>query len=96
MAFTGWANGPTIGFKLGGAGEVPRRIGLWLEKQTERVGFGVVVDGHVLIVSAGPGTVPVYRTSDRKDALDGATRRRRKLELLVPPVSDFMSRADEA
>ena len=57
VAFTGWVNGPTIGFKLGGSGDVTAPNRLWLEKQTQRIGSGVVVDGHVYIVSAGPGTV---------------------------------------
>lgn len=56
VAFTGWVNGPTIGFKLGGSGDVTATNRLWLQKQTQRIGSGVVVDGHVYIVNAGPGT----------------------------------------
>jgi len=56
VAFSGWVNGPTIGFKLGGSGDVTASNRLWLEKQTQRIGSGVVVDGHVFIVNAGPGT----------------------------------------
>jgi outer membrane protein assembly factor BamB len=56
VAFTGWVNGPTMGFKLGGSGDVTATNRLWLEKQTQRIGSGVVVDGHVYIVNAGPGT----------------------------------------
>jgi outer membrane protein assembly factor BamB len=56
VAFTGWGNGPTIGFKLGGTGDVTASNRLWLEKQTQRIGSGVVVGGNVFIVNAGPGT----------------------------------------
>jgi outer membrane protein assembly factor BamB len=56
VAFTGWINGPTIGFKLGGSGDVTAANRLWLEKQPQRIGSGVVVDGRFYIVNAGPGT----------------------------------------
>jgi len=56
VAFTGWVNGPTIGFRLGGSGDVTATNRLWLEKQPQRIGSGVVVDGRVYIVNAGPGT----------------------------------------
>ena len=56
VAFSGYVNGPTFGFKLGGAGDVTASNRLWLEKQTQRVGSGVVVGGNVFIVNAGPGT----------------------------------------
>lgn len=56
VAFTGWIDGPTIGFKLGGSGDVTASNRLWLEKQPQRIGSGVVVDGRVYIVNAGPGT----------------------------------------
>jgi outer membrane protein assembly factor BamB len=56
VAFTGWVNGPTIGFKLGGSGDVTATNRLWLEKQPQRIGSGVVVNGHLYIVNAGPGT----------------------------------------
>ena len=56
VAFTGWINGPTIGFKLGGVGDVTASNRLWLDKQPQRIGSGVVVDGRLYIVNAGPGT----------------------------------------
>lgn len=56
VAFSGWVNGPTFGFKLGGTGDVTATNRLWREKQTQRIGSGVVVDGNVFIVNAGPGT----------------------------------------
>jgi outer membrane protein assembly factor BamB len=56
VAFTGWVNGPTIGFKLGGAGDVTASNRLWLEKQPQRIGSGVVVGKRLYIVNAGPGT----------------------------------------
>ena len=56
VAFTGWVNGPTIGFKLGGAGDVTASNRLWMEEQPQRLGSGVVVEERVYIVNAGPGT----------------------------------------
>lgn len=56
VAFTGWVNGPTIGLKLGGSGDVTAANRLWIEKQPQRLGSGVVVDGRIYIVNAGPGT----------------------------------------
>src|SRR5258707_14359968 len=55
VAFTGWGNGPTIGFKLGGAGDVTASNRLWLERQPQRIGSGAVLDGLALIVNTGPG-----------------------------------------
>jgi len=56
VAFSGWVTGPTIGFRLGGAGDVTASNRLWREKQPQRIGSGVVVDRNVFIVNAGPGT----------------------------------------
>jgi outer membrane protein assembly factor BamB len=56
VAFTGWINGPTIGFKLGGSGDVTATGRLWREEQPQRIGSGVVVDHYLYIVNAGPGT----------------------------------------
>lgn len=56
VAFTGWVNGPTIGFKLGGSGDMTAANRLWIENQPQRIGSGVVVDGRFYIVNAGPGT----------------------------------------
>src|SRR5262249_37580483 len=36
VAFTGWVNGPTMGFKLGGTGDVTGTHQLWLEHQPQR------------------------------------------------------------
>lgn len=55
VAFTGWINGPTIGIKLGGSGNVTATNTLWREKQPQRMGSGVVLDGRVYTVQAGPG-----------------------------------------
>ncbi len=75
VAFSGWVNGPTIGFKLGGTGDVTASNRLWLEKQTQRIGSGVVVDGHVFIVNAGPGTAQCMECQTGKilwtERLDG-------------------------
>jgi outer membrane protein assembly factor BamB len=56
VAFTGWGSGPTIGFKLGGSGDVTAMNRLWLERQTQRIGSAVVVAGRLYLVNAGPGT----------------------------------------
>ena len=66
VAFTGWVNGPTVGFKLGGAGDVTASNRLWLEKQPQRIGSGVVVDGRLFIVNAGPGTAQCIECSTGK------------------------------
>ena len=56
VAFTGWVNGPTIGFKPGGSGDVTGDHRLWLEHQPQRLGSGVAVEGRVYIMNAGPAT----------------------------------------
>lgn len=56
VAFTGWVNGPTMGFRLGGEGDITQSNRLWHEAQPQRLGSGLVLDGHVYIVNAGPGT----------------------------------------
>src|SRR5437763_10662854 len=75
VAFTGWVNGFTIGFKLGGTGDVTASNRLWLERQAQRIGSGVVVNGHVFIVNAGPGTAQCMECQTGKvrwtERLDG-------------------------
>ena len=75
VAFTGWINGPTMGFKLGGSGDVTASNRLWLEKQPQRTGSGVVVDGRLHIVNAGPGTAQCMECQTGKvlwtERLDG-------------------------
>lgn len=75
VVFTGWINGPTMGFKLGGSGDVTATNRLWLEKQPQRIGSGVVVDGRFYIVNAGPGTAQCIECSTGKvlwtERLDG-------------------------
>jgi outer membrane protein assembly factor BamB len=75
VAFTGWINGPTMGFKLGGSGDVTDSNRLWLEKQTQRIGSGVVVDGKLYLVNAGPGTAQCIECDTGKvrwtERLDG-------------------------
>jgi outer membrane protein assembly factor BamB len=55
VAFTGYVQGPTIGFKLGGSDDVTDSNRLWREQQPQRIGSGVVLDRFVYIVNAGPG-----------------------------------------
>jgi outer membrane protein assembly factor BamB len=55
VAASGWVNGPVIGFKLGGSGDVTDANRLWLEKKLQRMDSGVVLDGRLFTVGAGPG-----------------------------------------
>ena len=56
VAFAGWINGPAMGFRLGGSGDVTEANRLWRDKQTQRMGTGVAVDGRIYVVNSGPGT----------------------------------------
>jgi len=56
VALTGFIDGPAIGFKLGGSGDVTASQRLWREKQPQRIGSGVIVDGMLYIANAGPAT----------------------------------------
>ena len=51
--------GPAMGFRLGGSGDVTSTNRLWYapDKQPQRIGSGVVVGDHVYVANAGPGTV---------------------------------------
>lgn len=55
----GGFRGPSIAFRLGGTGDVTARNRLWrnTEKQPQRIGSGVVVDGAVYVANAGPSTI---------------------------------------
>ena len=55
----GGYQGPRMGFRLGGSGDVTKTHRLWRveAKQPQRIGSGVVVGEHVYIANAGPGTV---------------------------------------
>ena len=55
----GGYQGPRMGFRLGGSGDVTKTHRLWRveEKQPQRIGSGVVVGDHVYIANAGPGTI---------------------------------------
>ncbi|MGE3317625.1 MAG: PQQ-binding-like beta-propeller repeat protein [Planctomycetaceae bacterium] len=54
----GGYQGPAIGLKLGGSGDITETNRIWreAEKQPQRIGSGVVVDGKLFIANAGPGT----------------------------------------
>ena len=56
VAFGGF-KGPSLGFKLGGSGNITATHRVWREeqKQPQRIGSGVIVDGHIFISNAdGP------------------------------------------
>ena len=49
--------GPTMGFKLGGVGNVTDKNRLWREeKSPQRIGSGVFIDGYLYQANAGPNT----------------------------------------
>lgn len=54
----GGYQGPAMGVKLGGSGDVTKTNRVWheVEKQPQRIGSGVVVDGKLYIGNAGPST----------------------------------------
>lgn len=54
----GGYQGPAMGIRLGGSGDVTETHRLWrdAERQPQRIGSGVVVDGKLYIANAGPGT----------------------------------------
>jgi outer membrane protein assembly factor BamB len=54
VAFTGWVNSPTIGFKLGGSGDVTASNRVWQARQSQQIGSGVMVDGFAYIVTGSP------------------------------------------
>jgi outer membrane protein assembly factor BamB len=56
IAISGFVNGPAIGFKLGGSGDVTSSRRIWRMKRPQSIGSGVVVDGHLYLVNAGPAT----------------------------------------
>lgn len=54
----GGYNGPALGLRLGGEGDVTDSRRLWRHEsaQPQRIGSGVVVGDHLFLVNAGPGT----------------------------------------
>jgi outer membrane protein assembly factor BamB len=54
----GGYNGPSIGFKLGGRGNITESNRVWrIEQNPQSIGTGVFVDRHVFRPNAGPGTI---------------------------------------
>ena len=55
---TGGFQGPAIGFKLGGRGDVTESHRLWREERNpQSIGSGVFIGKHVFRPNAGPGTI---------------------------------------
>ncbi len=51
----GGFKGPTIGFTMGGKGDITETNRLWrVEKNPQRIGSGVFVDGYIYMANAGP------------------------------------------
>jgi outer membrane protein assembly factor BamB len=54
----GGFQGPGLGFKLGGSGNITEKQRLWREeKNPQSIGSGVVVEGYFYRPNAGPGTI---------------------------------------
>jgi outer membrane protein assembly factor BamB len=54
----GGYNGPAIGVRLGGTGDVTQKLRLWRrEKSPQSIGSGVSIDGYLYRPNAGPGTI---------------------------------------
>ena len=54
----GGFNGPSIGFQLGGKGNITEKQRLWRNaKNPQSIGSGVYVNGHVFIPDADRGTI---------------------------------------
>lgn len=54
----GGFNGPSLGFKLGGTGNITEKQRLWhQEKNPQSIGSGVYANGHVFIPDAERGTI---------------------------------------
>jgi outer membrane protein assembly factor BamB len=55
---TGGFNGPSIGFKLGGRGDITEKNRTWrLEKNPQSIGSGIFIGKHIYKPNAGPGTI---------------------------------------
>ena len=54
----GGFNGPSLGFKLGGSGNITEQQRLWrAENNPQNIGSGVVIEGSFYRPNAGPGTI---------------------------------------
>lgn len=55
----GGYQGPSLGFQLGGRGNVTQERRLWrtLERNPQNIGTGVLLDGYVYKANAGPGVL---------------------------------------
>ncbi len=66
----GGYQGPAIGFRPGGKGNITKTHRLWhnLKRNPQRIGSGVLVGDHIFTVNAGPGTVQclVAKTGETK------------------------------
>ena len=61
---TGGYNGPAIGFRLGGEGDVTEENRLWRNTgpNPQRIGTGVMVGEYVYLANAGAGTIECVKT----------------------------------
>lgn len=56
IAFAGFG-GPAMGIKLGGKGDITDESRLWrVEKNPQRIGSGIFLNGYVYLANAGPNT----------------------------------------
>lgn len=54
MACSGWVNGPVVGFKLGGSGDVTETNRVWKSTLPQQVGSGVALNGFAYVVDNSP------------------------------------------
>lgn len=55
---TGGFGGPSLAFKVGGAGDITEKQRLWRkDSNPQSIGSGVVIDGYLYRPNAGPGTI---------------------------------------
>lgn len=54
----GGFNGPSIGFKLGGRGDITESHRVWrIEQNPQSIGTGIFIGKHIFRPNAGPGTI---------------------------------------
>lgn len=54
MACSGWVNGPAIGFKLGGSGDITESNRLWQAQLPQQVASGIAMNGFAYVICGSP------------------------------------------
>ena len=65
----GGYQGPSIGFRLGGRGDVTEKNSIWRQdkKQPQRIGSGVIIGDSIYMANAGPGTFQCIELGTGRD-----------------------------